>query len=82
TKKEDQAIWYGDAVEILLNTESHSYYQIVVNPKGAVIDLDRGADRNNWFRWDSQAEVATQIADGYWTAEIRIPVVSDENDPL
>ncbi|WP_417383355.1 DUF4838 domain-containing protein [Gimesia sp.] len=82
TKKEDQAIWYGDAVEILLNTESHSYYQIVVNPKGAMIDLDRGADRNNWFRWDSQAEVATQVADGYWTAEIRIPVVSDENDPL
>ncbi|QDT91673.1 DUF4838 domain-containing protein [Gimesia algae] len=81
-KNGDQAIWYGDAVEILLNTESHSYYQIVVNPAGALIDLDRGADRNNWFRWDSQAEVATQIADGYWTAEIRIPVVSDENDPL
>ncbi|HAW31850.1 MAG TPA: hypothetical protein DCY03_27710, partial [Planctomycetaceae bacterium] len=82
TKKEDQGIWYGDAVEILLNTESHSYYQIVVNPAGALIDLDRGTDKNNWFRWDSQAEVATQVGDGYWTVEIRIPVVSDENDPL
>ncbi|HBL43444.1 DUF4838 domain-containing protein [Gimesia sp.] len=81
-KNGDQAIWYGDAVEILLNTESHSYYQLAVNPAGALIDLDRGADRNNWFRWDSQAEVATQIGDGYWTAEIRIPVVQDENDPL
>ncbi len=69
-------------MEILLNTESHNYYQLVVNPAGALVDLDRGADRNNWFRWDSQAEVATHIADDHWTVEIRIPVVQDENDPL
>lgn len=82
TKNGDQAIWYGDVVEILLDTESHTYYQIVVNPSGALIDLDRGADRNNWYRWDSKAEVATQVADDHWTIEIRIPVVQDENDPL
>ena len=81
-RNEDPAIWYGDAVEILLNTETHSYYQIVVNPSGARIDLDRGASRENWFRWDSQAEVATQVADDHWTVEIRIPVVQDDNDPL
>lgn len=82
TKNGDQAIWYGDVVEILLDTESHSYYQIAINPSAARIDLDRGADKNNWFRWDSQAEVATQVADDHWTIEIRIPVVRDENDPL
>ncbi len=82
TKNGDQAIWYGDVVEILLETESHSYYQIGVNPAGALIDLDRGTDRNNWFNWDSQAEVATHVADDHWTVEIRIPVVQDENDPL
>lgn len=82
TKNEDQAIWYGDAIEILLETESHSYYQIVVNPAGALVDLDRGTDKNNWFRWDSQAEVATHIADDHWTAEIRIPIIQDKNDPL
>ena len=83
TKKNgDQAIWYGDAVEILLDTEAHSYYQIAVNPAGALIDLDRGASRNNWFNWSSQAEVATQVADDHWTLEIRIPVTQDENDPL
>jgi len=82
TRKEDQATWYGDVVEILLDTESHTYYQIAVNPSGAMIDLDRGATRNNWFRWDSKAEVATQIADDHWTIEIRIPIVQDENDPL
>ena len=36
TKNGDQAIWYGDVVEILLDTDSHSYYQIAVNPAGAV----------------------------------------------
>ncbi|MCA9118203.1 MAG: carbohydrate-binding family 9-like protein, partial [Planctomycetaceae bacterium] len=82
TRREDQAIWYGDVVEILLETDSHSYYQLAVNPAGALIDLDRGAARSAWFGWDSQAEVATQIADDHWTVEIRIPVVQDENDPL
>ncbi|MGC9319072.1 MAG: hypothetical protein ACP5KN_13650, partial [Armatimonadota bacterium] len=82
TRDEDQAIWYGDAVEIILETESHSYYQIAVNPAGALIDLDRGADRAHWFGWASQAEVATQVADDHWTVEIRIPVTQDENDPL
>jgi len=81
-KDGDQAIWYGDAVEIILETESHSYYQIAISPSGALIDLDRGAGRRDWFRWSSQAEVATQIADDHWTIEARIPVKQDENDPL
>mgnify|MGYP002630611907 CR=1 FL=1 len=82
TKNGDEAIWYGDAIEILLSTESHSYYQIAVNPSGALIDLDRGAERSKWFNWSSQAEVATQVADDHWTVEIRIPITMDENDPL
>jgi len=82
TKKEDQAMWYGDAIEIEIETDSRSYYQIALNPSGALIDLDRGAPRGTWFGWDSQAEVATSVADDHWTAEIRIPVTQDENDPL
>ncbi len=82
TRKEDQATWYGDVVEILLDTESHTYYQIAVNPSGALIDLDRGAPKSGWFRWDSKAEVATHVARDHWSVEIRIPVVQDENDPL
>jgi hypothetical protein len=81
-KKGDPAIWRGDVVEVLLQTDSHSYYQIAVNPAGAVVDYDRGADKRAWDDWDSLAEVATQIGDGFWTVEIRIPVTDDENDPL
>ncbi|MDE0866789.1 MAG: DUF4838 domain-containing protein [Rubripirellula sp.] len=81
-KNGDQAIWYGDAIEIELATDSHNYYQIVVNPAGALVDLDRGAPRNQWFGWSSQAEVATKIADDHWTLEVRLPISQDENDPL
>lgn len=82
TRKDDAALWYGDAIEVLIETESHSFYQIAVSPSGAVADLDRSAARNGWFSWDSQAEVATEIADDHWTVEMRIPITQDENDPL
>ncbi len=82
TREDDQAIWYGDAIEIELATETHSYYQIAISPNGHVVDLDRGAPRSQWFGWDSKAEVATHIADDHWTVEISLPVTTDENDPL
>ena len=82
TKKDDAALWYGDAVEILIETESHSYYQIAISPSGAIADMDRSASAASRLSWDSLAEVATQIADDHWTVEMRIPVTQDENDPL
>ena len=83
TKKDgDQAIWYGDCIEIELATDAHSYYQLAINPAGALIDLDRGAPRSQWFNWSSKAEVATHIADDHWTAEVRLPITQDANDPL
>jgi tetratricopeptide (TPR) repeat protein len=82
TRDDDQAIWHGDAIEIEIATETHSYYQIAISPAGHVVDLDRGAAKGQWFGWDSKAEVATQVADDHWTVEIRIPVTADENDPL
>ena len=82
TKKDDSALWYGDCVEVLLETDARSYYQIAVSPSGAVSDLDRSAGRSAWFSWDSQAEVATHLADDHWTVEMRIPITQDENDPL
>ncbi len=82
TKKDDFALWYGDAIEVLIETESHSYYQIAISPSGAVVDSDRGAARDKWFSWDSNAEVATHIADDHWTIEMRLPITQDENDPL
>jgi hypothetical protein len=83
TKKDgDQAIWYGDCIEIEIASDAHSYYQVAINPAGALLDLDRGAPRSQWFNWSSKAEVATKIADDHWTVEVRLPVTQDANDPL
>ncbi len=82
TRNGDTAIWYGDVVEILLDTDAHSYYQIAIAPSGAHVDLDRGAPKSRWYDWRSQAKIATRIADDHWTIEARIPVVEDTNDPL
>jgi hypothetical protein len=81
-KHDDMAIWYGDVVEILLETNMHSYYQIAVNPAGALVDLDRGMSKDSAVTWDCQAELAVKVADDCWTVEIRIPVTDDDNDPL
>jgi hypothetical protein len=82
TRDDDQALWLGDAIEIEIATETHSYYSIAVSPAGHVVDLDRGTPRSQWFTWDAKAEVATHIADDHWTVEISLPVTQDENDPL
>ena len=66
----------------LLGTDAHSYYQLVVNPAGALLDYDRGVDKKSWAAWDSQAEVATMVADDHWTIEMRIPITRENNDPL
>lgn len=82
TRDDDQALWHGDAIELEIATETHSYYSIAISPAGHIVDLDRGAPRSQWFSWDSKAEVATHIADDHWTVEISLPVTTDENDPL
>ncbi len=82
TREDDQAIWHGDAIELEIATETHSYYQIAISPAGHVVDLDRAAPRGQQFGWDSKAEVATHLADDHWTVEISLPVTTDENDPL
>lgn len=82
TRNDDPAVWHGDAVELQIATESHTYYQIAISPAGHIVDLDRGATRGQWFGWDSKAQVATHIADDHWTIEISLPITADENDPL
>ncbi len=65
TQDNDPAIWQGEYLELLIETDKHSHYQIVVNPAGAIIDLDRAVALSKAYDWSSQAEVATHIGDGY-----------------
>ncbi len=78
----DPTIWNGEHVELLIETDKHSYYQIVMNPDGLITCLDRGADKKNWFDWSAQAEVATHRGDDFWSVELKLPVTSSDEDPL
>ena len=78
----DPAIWQGEHLELLIETDKHSYYQVVVNPAGALIDLDRGVAKAQWYDWSSRAEVAAYVGDDYWSVELRLPVTPSDEDPL
>ena len=83
TKDGDMNIFNGDTIELLIETQAHSYYQIVISPSGAVIDLDREKGLNTL--WSSGIETAAHIGDGSWSLEVRVPVAGDlqgEVDPL
>lgn len=74
----DPRIWDGDTVEILLETQNHSYYQIAINPAGIVTDLDR-SNTQRQFGWTSHAEVSTEHGEDYWRVIVRIPVVPEDS---
>ena len=83
-KNHDPAIWQGEHLELLIETNKNSYYQVVVNPAGAFIDLDRGVPlrQRKAYEWSSQAEAATHLGKDFWSVEIRLPVTSSDEDPL
>jgi len=72
-KNGKEGIRAGDFVELLLETSSHSYYRITVNPAGILIDADCGEGVTN-MAWVSGAEAAVFHGEGYWSAEIRVPL--------
>ncbi len=73
TRHDDPAIFDGENVEILLETQNHSYYQLVISPAGGLFDADCKKGRDPL--WESKAEVATHIDGDTWSVEIRIPIV-------
>ena len=66
-------VWGGDSVAILLETPSHAYYQIEVNPDGKLFDADRKIGLRT--RWKSQAEVKTERGKDHWRVTVRVPIV-------
>ena len=84
TLRDDMAMHSGENVQILLETQNHSYYQLAISPAGGLFDSD-------WKRkpldtlWTSNAELATHIDGDSWSVEVRIPIVSpaqEENQPM
>ncbi len=82
TNTDDQAIFKGDFVELLLETQVHSYYRIAIAPNGVLVDTDMKLGGRPEPSWSSNAKVATQVGAGFWTVDVRIPVGKDVGDPL
>jgi hypothetical protein len=81
TEDDDDRAWRGDVLELLLETDRHSFYQLVINPRGKLVDLDRNVT-NTDVSWDSMATVAATRNDTAWTVEMKIPVLPGSDDPL
>lgn len=79
TKRDDMNVWLDDAVEVMLKTPKHSYYQFAVNSNGAMADVDRKQGING-LTWDcGAAAVAVKDANS-WALEISIPLKDIEGD--
>lgn len=85
TEDGDLAILDGDHVEIMLETDVHRWYRLVINPAGALLDMDMAAEDEARQRWKANADAAAHIGEDGWSVEARIPVVSEQEgamDPL
>ncbi|MHC4873058.1 MAG: DUF4838 domain-containing protein [Planctomycetota bacterium] len=73
---DDAAILQGDTVHLLLETQSHSYYHVAVNPDGLVFDQDIGNDKIK-EKWKSNVKVAAHKGENFWSIEMHFPIEPD-----
>lgn len=74
-QNDDARILEGDHVQMLIETQTHGFYQIAVNPQGLVLDSDHEGGVKP--KWSANAEVASHIGEGFWSVEMRLPVAGD-----
>jgi hypothetical protein len=86
TRDDDTNIWSGDCVDVLIETQTHSYYRLTVNPAGALTDVDMGAEGSGGsLAWTSGARAAVRLGTAGWTVELRVPWAGEmarQLDPL
>lgn len=75
TVDDDNAIWAGDFIEVLLEPAGYSYYQVTLNPAAAMVDLDQRIGL--FYVWASGAEAAAQTGEASWTLEVRLPLAGE-----
>ncbi len=81
----DPKIWDGDNLDILIQTQTHSYYQIAISPSGGVVGSDRDRRKGVHLRWSPDAEIVSHLGKDFWSVELRLPVVDNKGghfDPL
>jgi len=78
-KPDETSVWEGDNIELMIETQGHSYYQIAISPAGAIMDVDRKGFNT---LWTSGIEAATYVGDGFWSMELRVPAAGDMADTI
>ena len=81
TENKDTNLFNGDNIELLLETQVHSYYQVGFSPSGALCDLDRQGGKFNSL-WSSGVEAAAYRGDGFWSLELRVPVAGENAEAI
>ena len=79
----DQKFWDGDNIDLLIQTQAHTYYQIAIGPTGTMVGLDRESGMN--IKWSPGAEAAAHRGKDFWSIELRLPIVDPKSatfDPL
>lgn len=77
TQNDDPELMEGDHITLLIETSSRSYYEISVNPAGAVYDIDH-APGGRGAAWSGGAQVAVHRGADRWSIEMRLPIVGAE----
>ena len=70
----DGRLWEDDSVELFLDTnlDLRTYYQIIVNSRGAIFDQDTGAPGLAGPKWDGPVTAAARVRPDRWTAEVKL----------
>jgi hypothetical protein len=71
-------VFDGDYLAVSLETPSHAYYHLEINPDGRLAEGNPSGD------WKSLAEVKTEKGADFWRVHLRIPVVGEveaDSDP-
>jgi len=79
--KRDAEIWSDECVEVFLDPDpgtETTYYHIIVNPNGAVYDMDADGD----IRWNPAIQTAAKIAPELWQLEVAIPLAAFGRVPV
>ena len=81
TENKDANVFIGDNIELLIETQVHSYYQLAFSPSGSVFDMDRQGGKFN-SSWSSGIEAAGYRGDSFWSLELRVPVAGENAEAI
>ena len=76
TTPDDPKLLEGDHISLIIETPSHSYYEIAINPAGAVLDIDHSKGGKG-AQWTSGAQIAVHRDATAWSIEMRLPIVGE-----